>query len=508
MRNAFLLVPFLALSLLALIYHEPWRDEIQDFTVTMDARTLTELGGYVFNYSAQGPMMFIAPWLLSFISQDFLVAVLLSWSYILIAVIMLVFFSPFTWFEKLLISLGYLILYDYSIIAGRPYGITVACLFSFLALFARRESRPWATWLMVGVTALSSFFGLIFGIYLAALLAADFLRRRQTLRPLWPALLLLGLGVYFALPHGGAGKATAGSFHLPELTMCFTIVKGVLNRVFITIPHAGMIWFPHISVERPFYPLWLALIFLLLVVIVAPRRLLPAAFFWITSATLMTLYILRGGSGIRHHGFLIITLLVAVWLERLYAKEKPLFSISWLHNAKIIRAAFLVILLAQVWSGLLAVYIEVQHPFSDAKAAGTALNRLIANSDPEHTLVATFINSGLIQAMVPFIKNKHQQFYSLELMKPYRFIAPTTEWNQKQYGAVNYTYNDLMERFVRALNSAPYTQAYLVTSGIQVQSRFSSGHYLRLVYATARTDLITSDELFFIYQLTNPGPMR
>lgn len=505
-RNLLLLLPFTALSLLALIYHEPWRDELQDFYVTMDARTLGDLFRYMYNCSAQGPIMFIVPWLLSFFTQDFMIAAILSWGYIFTAVALLVFFSPYAWFEKLLISLGYMLLYDYSIIAGRPYGITVACVFTFLALFARRESHPWPAWLMAGVTALSSFFGVIFGVYLSALLAADFLRRRQSLRCMWAALPLLGLGIFLALPHGSDSKATAGSFNLPEPAMCFMIVKGVLNRIFITIPNAQMIWFPHVSVQVPAYPLWLALAVLALVVIVAPRRLLPAAFFWIISATLMTLFILRGGSGIRHHGFLIIVLLVAVWLERLYADEKPLFAIPWLHNAKTIQAAFLVLLAAQVWSGLLAVHIEVQHPFSDNREAGRALNRMIGNSNPQQTLVATFLNSGPISVLIYYVKNKQQQFYSLELMKPYRFIASDDAWMKVRPDnpANVYTYKDLVERFTRAVNSGPYSHVFLVTSGIRVPPDLPGGYRLRLVYATARTDLMTSDERFCIYQLVAP----
>jgi hypothetical protein len=494
--NNLLLVPFVVLSLLAVFNHEPWRDQTHTYVNIGDLGSFVEAMRYSLNFSAEGPLQAIIYWCTFQFSHDFLTIQLLWWLFMLAAMLLVANASLSRWYEKILISLGYFLLYDYCVVAGRPYVLTALLLISILTLYPWRSQYPKTICLLVGIMALAGFWGIVFCIFFSVLLAFDFRINKRSFLPFAIILGLLCLGIFFVADRPGNVK-TGQAIQPLHLESAYIVVKGVLKTVFLTVPSTKMIWFPHIFVEHPHQSLALALLFLALLLCVAPRRLFPGAFFWLAGGAILGSFVLANHAAIRYVGMLYLVLLAGIWLDRLYQDRPNWFSIPFLHHPGVIQAAFLVILLFQAWSGVNAVIIDYKHPFSGSKEAGAWLDGELKGKDPNKALIATF-GSSYAMAIIPYLHSGNYSFYSIEMRRPYRRVPTNREWYAVEPNSYKYTFDEILQRFVAEINTGKYTDVYLI-SFFPMNIRFSGGAYMRPVYE-CRTDTMTADERFFIYQ--------
>lgn len=509
-------MPFVVLSLVTVFHHEPWRDETRAFQAATTPDNIFHMVRNLKVGDSHPLLWYLIIRLAALVTPHFFSIALVHWAIMLAAMILLFIYSPFKWYQKLLISLGYFMLFDYCVIV-RNYGLAVLILFVILVLYSRRFDHPYVFCFLIGLLVNTHPIAIMIAFWIFVLFVWE-ARVRQVPKACFLIVpIMLAASFYVALRSSGDGVHIEKYWYLsllssrPSSADIYYTVKGVINTVFLTVPTPSILYFPHIATTHPGYPLSIALGFLVLVLIIAPRHKYAAMYFWASTLTLIAFAILRGGGGIRHNGFLFVNLLFSLWLNHQYEDQQELPAIPWFHCKLIRNIALAIILAFQVLSGLNACYIEWKHPFSDAMSAGKTLDKIIGQHVPEETLIATF-SSGLIEALLPYVSNKDIEFYSLEVMTPYRYLICDDKWQAARHDRSGYGFEKLMKRFVTVVNSQKPKHTYLILSPspIQTQPRqiatrlqLNPSTWLEMVYMTRRTDLITADERYYIYKLVS-----
>jgi len=499
-----LLTPFAILSLFALFNHEPWRDETHNILYPTRIEKITNVIRILQMPTEPTPPLWpLIIWSTSSFSKYFIGAALIHWAMILAALWLMMRYAPFTWYEKVLISLGYFMVYDYSIIV-RNYGVGVLLVFAVLSIYPKRFEYFWGFCLLLSLLAISNLLGLMLSFFILVLTLWN--APPETRRSPWwllPIVFVLISTLFIISPKGFANAEVRESIYgiiWPSPIKAYYLIKGIIVQVCLSVPSSRFIGFPHTSSAYPGYSLLMALVFTALIFICAPRHRTACLYFWVSTLGFMAVYLLRG-FGLRHHGYLFINLIVSLWLDGIYKNERLMFSIPWVHDQRVVRIALALLLLAQVWSGVNAVLIEYRFPFSAAKAAGENLSRILTGKKPDQVLLATF-QTTYTEGMLAFMDDRYE-FYSLEVMKPYRHFRTDREWFRNDPLVRRYTLQELVERFISLLQTGRYQDAYLITAGVPFDVRFQNGFYLKPVYVTPRIPAITADESqFIIYQMT------
>ena len=139
-------------------------------------------------------------------------------------------YSPFNWFQKLLFCFGYLVLYEYAIVA-RNYALGLLLITVFCVLFKERYKRFIWVGCVLFLLAHTSVHALIVAITIGIALCCEYVFSGRFLQPLsqeietienkktiWIGFALIGIGIITAVlqlnPPPDTGFAVAWNFQL------------------------------------------------------------------------------------------------------------------------------------------------------------------------------------------------------------------------------------------------------------------------------------------------------
>ncbi|HEY4220773.1 MAG TPA: hypothetical protein VGO62_05505, partial [Myxococcota bacterium] len=293
-----LFIGWCAVTLTAVLHHEPWRDEADTWLVARDLSLVQiwKLAPYVGT-----------PILWHLIEVPFARAGLpygfeqiVHWPIAACAAALIAFRAPFTIVTRALILFSYYFVFEYSVVA-RCYALTLVFILLACILYPRRMQGSTALALVVAGAANTSPFGVLFAIAFASVLALE----------LWPllrahtapraalfrfALMSAGtlLGVAQLVPRPPDGQMTSGGTG-----------PGGLLRAFL----AGHWPFGNIAVREVlaflsvFAVLWLL------------RESRQAVRFYLAFGALLSVLFLAVHVGfVRHWGFYVVDAIAALWL--------------------------------------------------------------------------------------------------------------------------------------------------------------------------------------------------
>jgi len=414
----------IALSLLFFIsalcfipYHEMWRDELQAWLLARDSQTVFELFKNL-KYEYHQGLWYLLLFPLTRIFAMPEAMQYLNLSIATAAIYIMAKYSPFSLLQKILLAFSYFLFFEYALIA-RNYALTVFFIFLICALFSKR-----AKYLLAFATAIfflchTSVLGLIFAICisLTVLLEAQILRIKERAAKdkatqgfhwqvaLASLIVIMGIGsAIFQLsppadlavgpwklyPSLAGLKAilivTVGAyFPLPNFELHFWRTLFGLSNEFITI----------------FSVLWVAFFVLLFARFLSTR---PAALFLYvsTSAALILLFYAKHLGELRHHGFLFIALLSALWIYQDCASCEKLWWGKYfkLFSEKLASRALLALLIIQFISSSIAIFIDYRYVFSSAKETAQFLRlndlasaEMIGDVSYTASAVAAYLNN-------------------------------------------------------------------------------------------------------------------
>ena len=376
----------IALSLLFFIsalcfiqQHEMWRDELQAWLLARDSATVIELFQnlkYEYHqslwYLLLFPLtrMFDMPEAMQYLNVSIATA----------AIYIMAKYSPFSLMQKTFLAFSYFLFYEYAFIA-RNYALTVFFIFLLCALFPKRARYPIAFASALFFLCHTSLMGLIFaiGIGLTVLLETIILRAKEKLT--WAFHWQIVIAALIAMT--GIGTAIFQLAPPPDLFVWpwkfYPSLAGL--KTIVTVIIGG--YFPLPSFELHFWRTLfglsneligiISISSVLLIVLLFVRYLAsrPASLFLyiaISGALVLFFYSKHVGE-LRHHGFLFIALIAALWIYPDCAPFEKSFLGKYLKpiSEKLAARTLLVLLIIQLMSSSIAVMMDYRYVFSSAK---------------------------------------------------------------------------------------------------------------------------------------------
>lgn len=395
-RLALLLaVVFLALSLLKVLQHEMWRDEIGAWSL---AKASSSIAGLLHNTKYEGHPLswFLCLYALSrFTDQPLAMQVL----HVLIATaVVYVFtrFSPFTRFEKLLFAFGYFPSYEYAVIS-RNYALGLLFVFSSCAIFSRAKRAHVALACILVFLAQTSMMGMILAISFGLAWGLDSVLaiRAGATQPLqrWRvvcAVLILVVGIAGSIaqivPPQDRGVAVEWRSDVNIRRLALTIMT--YWRSYIPIPELTHHFWGTNILDHVWWPseALLAVPLAVLSVLLVIRH--PAALvLWVCgSAGLLAFWYAKYYGALRHHGHLFVLLLAACWIST----SSRAWTIRWpvidrlagmleRHRSTLIAG----LLAVHVLAGAFASVMDLALPFS----ASQEVARFIEQRYPSNVVI-------------------------------------------------------------------------------------------------------------------------
>ena len=368
LRNLALTVPFWICFLVQLFHHQLWRDETNAFALAAASPGLPALF-HAIHYEGHPWLWYVLLWLVSrftpsMIGMKVVEALVGTGIYVLLGLA-----SPFRWFEKVLLFLGYFVVFEYTVMS-RMYGVLMLLALAYVWRRARHPDRVLGNAALLGLLACTDLSGMMLS---AALLLEYVGPSWRGARRTWRSDALAGLSgariagaaaIYLALlasavlsllPAKDISRiTTAGTFtqassvvHLVRVLIDYVVTPYV--PMILKVP--GQFWNGTAQGHLKYYgaalPLVLAAYWF--VFRTRPRLLLMVG----TTCLLTTLvgHLIYHGS-VRHFGVTFLAFLCGLWLLR--AAGEP------------VRWPAYVLLGFTVFAGLFAIRGSWHRPFSEA----------------------------------------------------------------------------------------------------------------------------------------------
>ena len=375
-----------------LFHHELWRDELQAWMFARDSAHPLELFRNM-AYEGSPSLWHLLLMPVTRLTSSPAGMQILHLAIAAAAIFVVAKYAPFHPLQKVLFAFGYFPLYEYGVLS-RNYGLGLLCIVAACALLRQRWRKPLRLGLALALMSHTSAHACIIAIGLLLALVLDYALGRRALaedaavdaRRIYAGFAIAAVGILLAvlhmIPAPDATLSTPAETwihqwylkpHAAWLEHCLKLVSFV---VFYPVdpnfvPVAGV---PPAQPEAV-YNAWFAAAFVVAVAVFLRRR--PVAlglFLALVAGLLFFAYAVHYGA-FRHHGFLLIALLVAIWsghhLAGGPAGREPLGGTRVMRIAGAGRLAGNVLLTAllamHAAGGLRAVAIEVEHPFSLAQ---------------------------------------------------------------------------------------------------------------------------------------------
>ena len=382
---------FLAVGAFTASHHEMWRDEIQAWLLARDSTSVFNLFANL-KYEGHPGLWHLCLMPLSRITHSPIIMQMFHLLITGVTVYLFVRYAPFNWFQKLLFCFGYLVLYEYAIVA-RNYALGLLLITVFCVLFRERYKRFIWVGCVLFLLAHTSVHALIVTIAIGFALCCEYFSGSRFLKPLnqditaiadkklvWIGFALIGIGIITAVlqlnPPPDTGFAVAWNFNY-ETKRVNDIVK-LISRAYlpVTKPVLGF-WGSNILTTNPFFqaiqvPLCYFLI--LFSVLLFHKRPTALLIYLISTFGLLTFFYVKYHGSIRHHGFLFLTLLMCYWIYR----DCPAINLGKTGQQntgsvvdRILNVAGTVILtlllICHAMGGITAIKMEHRHIFSYGK---------------------------------------------------------------------------------------------------------------------------------------------
>ncbi|MBL9209804.1 MAG: hypothetical protein JNL92_05010 [Opitutaceae bacterium] len=494
----FLAAAFLAVGAFVMSHHELWRDEVQSWLLARDSTSPWDL---LVRQKYEGHP---ALWqlLLMPLTRLFGTPVAMQCVHLLIATATVYVFarwSPFSRLQKVLFSFGYFPCYEYAIVS-RSYGLSVLFLLVFCCLYTYRH-RPGGWFAIATVLVLlchTHALSLIVVLVVVGALVLDHLmagREAGQLRcptgPFLSGCALIIVGVVTAViqirPPADTGIAVEWRFDFHYYAVRSTM-KALVGAYFPVPSLEQNFWNNPLCFDPRLFPLGylcsVGVVGFLIFILAQLRRHLPALLvFGAGTAGLLAFYYTKYPGAARHHGFLFVCLVMALWMYRRSQYTLPAAARSG-RGLALLNGSLTTLFGIHVLAALLAAGLEIRHPFSAARAVTEYLHR---QGHDDSLLVGHVDNT--VSALLGY--SAQRQIYYPQSQRWGSYII----WNQTRLAPI--TDQELIDA-ARALPRRP-GQPVLLVLNRSFDEDLIRGNRLRLLGAF--TGAVVGDENYHLYQV-------
>lgn len=488
---------FLAVSGFIAMHHEMWRDEIQAWLLARDSTSIFQLFAHL-KYEGHPGLWHLCLMPLTRITTS---PIIMQVFHLIIAgatVYLFARYSPFNRLQKFLFSFGYFALYEYAILA-RNYALGLLLITIFCILFKKRYERL----IWVGITlfclAHTSVHALILTISISFVLMCEYLYRRRNETRIensggtWIGGALISIGILTAIlqlnPPPDTGFAVAWKFEYDAAHL--NKVTNLITRAYFPMPKAVMeFWNSH---QLETYALFQAVqtplccLLILCSILLLLKR--PTALFIYLIATLglLSFFYIKYLGSMRHHGFLFLTLLLAIWIYRDCPEITLPFNRFAEAASRLLAPVFTVLLIFHFIGGITAARMDIYHVFSYGKQTAAYIQ---AQGMQEIPMVGE--SDSAVSTIVGYLQKK-QIYYA----RGSRF-GSFVRWDN----ARNHEGSDA--RVIEAAKTlrTQTSQDILIILNRALDTKLREQH--RLIALTQFTGSIVDDEGFYLYLMQRP----
>jgi hypothetical protein len=511
---------FFLLSVIGIMNHEMWRDELQAWMVARDAHSIAELFQNV-KYEGHPALWHLFLFALSSITHDpFIMQVF----HVLIAttfVFLINRYAPFTMITKILITFGYYSFYEYSIIS-RNYGLGFLFVVIILMLYKNRRQHYILISVVLFFLANTHVHALILSGLLAAVLLIDYIQKVRAGEfenigamkiALCCVIVISGWTASFLQIKPEADNSfpvnypKAGEDNAARWT--FAIYK--IATTYYAIPKLEHLHFWNTNILEPlklkegveivdndklnvFLPLVTFLIFFFCFL----RKPLILALY--TAGTLIFIYLFyyTALTHSRYCSHLFVLLLACMWIENYY-KEKN-YSEKWLNTLSVAgkkggKILFTIVLVAGFIGGVGSYVKDLNAPFT---ASNELVDFLKENNYEEIKIyaVSDFIVSpvaGLLDRTLYYPQRKYDGSFII--------------WDQKRIDAIDYgvIINEMQEDAKRGLKKMLFitdNPLKFVNPNTQQSEAITEGMIAANLHVQLLKNIkagVVPDEKYFVY---------
>jgi hypothetical protein len=385
--NQSLVLIFFCLGLIGILTHAMWRDELNPWLVARDSNSFVELFQNI-KYEGHPGLWYLCLYGLNQFTHN---PIAMQMTHLILAtgfIYIFLRFSPFSRWQKLLFSFGYLPFYEYLIIS-RNYAIGILIIFAFCALYNTRNKSYLVLSLLLFLLANSNAYCLFISIALGLALIMEYSLREKLAIAILASrtniicsltIFFLGIAISLAqlIPPADStlqGGLAGWTLHVDIRHLAKALIRIWNSYIVILIPGDS-------SIEVFLFAV-LALGFFLFASTLLIRK--PVACFIYIVGTLLIIlftYVKFLGSA-RHYGHLYILLIISLWIASYYPQSNFLLqpltsrarslqkvSTTWLKFAEKYKTTFIIVILsAQLAGGVVAFSRDLVVPYSASRAA-------------------------------------------------------------------------------------------------------------------------------------------
>lgn len=318
-----LFLVYCALLAITLWRHEMWRDELEAWNIATSSATIVDLF-HNFRYEGHPSLWFIVLWLLSKISHAPEMMQVINFVFSGVTAWLILFRSPFTTFQKVLLIFGYYLLYEYAAIS-RNYMIEVMMVMMMCMMWKNPVKNFCWLLILLFIICQTNAYGYLFSISFSFALFMDgaFKKKFSWLKA---SAFLFAAASGFAVAYISSVPPRDSEIYLP-IHFAFDYQRFV--QVFTNC------WNAFIPLPRFQFPFWsepwlktslpgciLGLLILLVIVFSSSGKIKLLFTFLIPAFLLMlALQYFKYPGFQRHYGHLFIAFIAFLWLSK--SRDEP-----------------------------------------------------------------------------------------------------------------------------------------------------------------------------------------
>ena len=421
---------FLSVGAFTASHHEMWRDEIQAWLLARDSTSVFNLFANL-KYEGHPGLWHLCLMPLSRITHSPIIMQMFHLLITGVTVYLFVRYAPFNWFQKLLFCFGYLVLYEYAIVA-RNYALGLLLITVFCVLFKERYKRFIWVGCVLFLLAHTSVHALIVTIAIGFVLCCEYLWGGRFLkplnqemtaiedkRPIWIGFALIGIGITTAVlqlnPPPDTGFAVAWHFNY-ETKRANDIVK-LISRAYLPIPRPVLkFWGSNLLTTYSLFqtiqvPIcYFLMLFSVLLFLKRPTALL---IYVISTFGLLAFFYIKYQGSIRHHGFLFLTFLMCCWIFRHCPSVNLGKTEQQKTNSMVNRVlnvagttVLTLLLVCHAIGGIIAIRMEHRHIFSYGKLTAEYIR-----SQGMQDLIMVGHKDSVVSTVVGYLEKPKQIYY-------------------------------------------------------------------------------------------------
>ena len=413
---------YLIIAGYAMTHHELWGDEIHSWNIAKASKGFFDLISNT-RYEGHPPVWYIVLWTISKFTHD---PAFIQIAHLIIAclvVFIILFYSPFTFFIKLLIPFGYFFLFEYSILS-RNYAIGVLialciCVVMYKNFKVKLLLYYALLFLLSNTHLLALLLGISFHLYFLLVLKETQEKYNSLFVHLALGIVILLPAVYFIFPPSDSSLSANYWLDRWNINQLSSISQAPL-RAFAPIPA----WWEYnywdtqfiiAAGSRSAITKWLTPIFsfgfVLLVCFLLKKNKKSLYFFLFNFLLIILVSFILPFTNSRHIGFIFIGFIIAFWF---YSYQQ---SISTKQNIIVLG-----LLLLQIIGAIISISKDIRFPFSNGYKVKELLNEI-----PEQN--KTITDYWCLNTLSAFTD---RSFYCVDLQKEASYLL----WNNELTAAL------------------------------------------------------------------------